>query len=149
MPRNEKRFRRKFLQQFGALSLAGKVLFPPNANRLEVSITADDSVVLDDRRIFIEIDSGNAAKLLIGQYVLLSHLCRNDRQKIIFVVVHYYKNYNSERTKRYFRHVASHFLRDRAIPFVMFGEKEFWNMASNLNNLEDLWQELINRLRVD
>lgn len=89
---NEKDFRRTFTQKFGAESLSGKRVFGfkfPGHNRVSTSV--DETILLPDGRlILVEIDSGNMAKLLAGQYALLNGLCKEDREKTLFLVVHYY-----------------------------------------------------------
>lgn len=89
---NEADFRRTFIEKFGAKSLDGKrryhYRFPGHK---PVTTSVDETIVLPDGRlILVEIDSGNMAKLLAGQYALLNGLCKEDRQRTLFLVVHYY-----------------------------------------------------------
>lgn len=78
--------------KFGAGVLSGKkryVLKLDGFDRVETSV--DETIQLPDgRTILIEIDSGNMAKLLAGQYALLNGLCGADRTKTLFLVVQYY-----------------------------------------------------------
>lgn len=89
---NEKDFHRTFTQKFGAESLSGKRVFGfkfPGHKKVTTSV--DETILLPDgRQILVEIDSGNMAKLLAGQYALLNGLCNEDRKKTLFLVVHYY-----------------------------------------------------------
>jgi hypothetical protein len=100
---NEADFRRAFNEKFGAGSLGGKRRYQVRILDHEpVSTSVDETIVLPDGRlILVEIDSGNMAKLLAGQYALLNGLCREDRQRTMFLVVHYYidkKNNNKPYT---------------------------------------------------
>lgn len=71
----------------------------------KVSISVDYRIVYDNKEILIEIDSGNMAKLIVGQYTLLNILCENPENKT-FIVVHYYKDYNPIRTIKNLKFVA-------------------------------------------
>lgn len=100
---NEADFRRTFIEKFGAKCMDGKrrydAQFPGHES---VSTSVDDTIMLPDGRlILVEVDSGNMAKLLAGQYALLNGLCKEDRKKTLFLVVHYYvdkKNNNKPYT---------------------------------------------------
>lgn len=89
---NEADFRRTFEQKFGVGSLGGKRSYRlklPDYQRVETSV--DETILLPDGRlVLVEIDSGNMAKLLAGQYALLNGLCQEDRKTTLFLVVHYY-----------------------------------------------------------
>jgi hypothetical protein len=70
----------------------------------EVYISVDAHFVLDDNLYLVEIDSGNEAKLLAGQYCLINDLSEDnvfksyDKDHTCFVVIHFYENYNPSRT---------------------------------------------------
>ena len=95
---NEKKFRELICGKFPGI-LTGKRNFE-NKNP-KVSISVDDSIEKDGITILIEIDSGNMAKLIVGQFCLLSQMPEilAKPEKYYFLVVHYYDKYNPERTK--------------------------------------------------
>ena len=69
-------------------------------------ISVDGHFEYNNKLYLLEIDSGNEAKLLAGQYVLINALwkdiCLNGKtyniKQCVFLVVHYYKDYNPNRT---------------------------------------------------
>ena len=91
---NEAKFIRLFESKVGKGVLKGKCSYQQS----NVSISVDNSLIHNNRLILIEIDSGNMAKLLVGQYTLLNHLYTGIPDNAHFLVVHTYKNYNVERT---------------------------------------------------
>ncbi|MDN4053694.1 hypothetical protein QPK32_11450 [Massilia sp. YIM B02763] len=131
---NEADFRRTFIEKFGGASLDGKrryhLRFPGHE---PVSTSVDETILLPDGRlILVEIDSGNMAKLLAGQYALLNGLCREDRQRTLFLVVHYYidkknnnKPYTAHRTIKNLHAIQS------------FAPKTDW-LPYNAINIEDM-----------
>ena len=101
---NEKIFRNLLIEKFGENLFSGKKRYALKLNDKEkVSISVDESILLaDGREILIEIDSGNAAKIIVGQYILLNGLYNKDREKASFVVIHFHtdkgRDYNPLRT---------------------------------------------------
>lgn len=89
---NEARFRNRMRQ--AGITLGGKRRFVHG----DVEISVDESLLHNDRQYLIEVDSGNMAKLLVGQYVLLNQLHPRSEQPPFFLVVHAYKGYNPKRT---------------------------------------------------
>jgi hypothetical protein len=89
---NEKRFQ-EFMRKLG-VNLEGKQCFKQG----NVQISVDESFTHKDKQYLIEIDSGNMAKLLVGQYVLLNQLHPQSRRAPVFLVIHNYKGYNPKRT---------------------------------------------------
>lgn len=67
---NEQRFRDIFSKKSPETQLLGKRRY--KANGVEISV--DESFEYADCEILVEIDSGNMAKLLVGQYMLLNNL---------------------------------------------------------------------------
>lgn len=84
---NEKLFKDYFESQYGTGILQGKCSYTKG----DVYISVDNSIEYKDKRVLIEIDSGNEAKLLVGQYTLLNVLCEEEKE-LLFVVIHYYKD---------------------------------------------------------
>lgn len=72
----------------------------------EANISVDGHFVHNNKLYLVEIDSGNEAKLLAGQYSLLNLLYDenpyNDfsKENCVFLVIHYFKDYNPERTQK-------------------------------------------------
>ncbi|MCA0894028.1 hypothetical protein [Microbulbifer agarilyticus] len=91
---NEKQFIQLFDSKVGKGILNGKRSF----KKTNVSISVDNSLHNGNSEILIEIDSGNMAKLLVGQYVLLNQLYTGLARNAHFLVVHTYNGYNVQRT---------------------------------------------------
>lgn len=101
---NEKLFRKLVSDKFGENLFSGKQRYSITLDDEEkVSVSVDESICLPDgSEILIEIDSGNAAKIIVGQYFLLNGLYKKDRDKAFFVVIHCHtdkgRDYNPQRT---------------------------------------------------
>lgn len=109
---NERKFEQLFNAKSGGVSLLGKQRFVSG----EVEISVDQSFRHDGMDYLVEIDSGNMAKLLVGQYVLVNRL-RNSKNAAYFLVVHTYKNYNPMRTVHNLHLVNQELLGGKGIPF--------------------------------
>ena len=94
--------------------LSGKISF---TDKEYAEVSVDNSIILDNAIILIEIDSSNQAKLVSGQYTLLNILRNKPFAKseeivkgkdLIFFVIHCYGNdakgnkYNPEKSRRNF-----------------------------------------------
>lgn len=103
---NEKHFQGLITDKFGANILAGKKRYTLKLDGFDlVETSVDESILLEDGRVvLIEVDSGNMAKLLAGQYALLNGLCNDDRNKTLFLVVHYYVDRKINRNRPYSPH---------------------------------------------
>lgn len=84
----------KTLMKEAGVKLQGKRRFV----RGDVEISVDESFTHNGRQYYVEIDSANMAKLLVGQYVLLNELHLPTESAPVFLVVHYYKKYQPMRT---------------------------------------------------
>ena len=95
---NEKAFRGRMNGK-----IKGKLSLKSDEN---VYISVDGHFEYENKLYLVEIDSGNQAKLLAGQYILLNVLWNDIKieetsyaiENCIFLVVHYYDSYNSDRT---------------------------------------------------
>lgn len=89
---NEKEFLDLVEGKFGKGCLSGKCRYTLDLDGFDqVEISVDQSLKLQDgRRLLIEIDSGNMAKLIAGQYALLNGMNEDCRDKTAFLVIHYY-----------------------------------------------------------
>lgn len=101
---NEKKFKDFVVSKYGSNALGGKrtysSVFDGYAER--VSISVDQTLCLSDgTSILVEIDSGNYAKLLAGQYALLNGMYNGDHSDILFLVVHFYKTTTKGGVKEY------------------------------------------------
>ncbi len=103
---NENHFRKIISDKFGANLLAGKKRYTLKLDGFDlVETSVDESIQLEDGRVvLIEVDSGNMAKLLAGQYALLNGLCNDDRKKTLFLVVQYYVDRKNNRNRPYSPH---------------------------------------------
>ena len=134
---NEKLFKSLINKQFNFV-LDGKQTFKDDS----VSISVDESIIDVNHKILIEIDSGNYAKLLVGQYTLLNTLIE-DRKNYTFIIIHYYKNsngklYNSERTRKNIELVNKKIFNHKGIKFKCFNVLEFKNIIKNLSDINEL-----------
>lgn len=145
MAANEDAFRKRITHQFGGDALKGKRWYPTGASKDDVRISVDESLEIGDRLVLVEIDSGNAAKLLIGQYVLLSVFEKKPRDKVLFVVMHYYDKYNADRTVKNLQFVAASVLAEQALPFLALHEGDLWPLLDGAHSLEELWANLTPR----
>ena len=99
MAENEK----EFTKRMNTPEFKGKLHW---GNVGEVYISVDAHFVIDDIQYLIEIDSGNEAKLLAGQYCLINDLSEDnvynsyDKNHTCFVVIHFYEKYEPSRTNK-------------------------------------------------
>lgn len=138
---NERLFKGLIRERFGEI-LQGKQTWrnpPPNT----VSISVDETIETTDYRLLIEIDSGNYAKLLVGQYMLINALNGDgiNHRKDIFVVVHYngvngISPFNPERTRMNLRFCNQTFLSGDGIPFLVFNLRGFNDFISAIDSME-------------
>lgn len=110
---NELRFAAAIRAKAPEVALQGKRRFVSG----NVEISVDQSLLYEDREYLIEIDSGNMAKLLVGQYVLLNQLHTQRQKPPFFLVVHTYKRYNPERTLTNLQLVNEQVFCGNGIPF--------------------------------
>lgn len=142
---NEKKFVESITKQFGSdIVLDGKRVF--KSEDQAVSISVDNSLCTSELEILFEIDSGNMAKLLVGQYTLLNVLNDGGIQKI-FVVIHYYKDYSSSRTIKNLNLINTEIFKKSGIPFVIFNEVEFINFIKKCNTKDEFLNTLKSQVR--
>jgi hypothetical protein len=143
---NEKNFRKTFTDKFGEGHLDGKRRFHFKWPGHEtVSTSVDETIVLPDgRQILVEIDSGNMAKLLAGQYALLNGLCKADRAQTLFLVVHYYidkqnndKPYTAHRSIKNFHAIQSFAPGPNWLPYQAINMKDMRELIVESRDLAD------------
>lgn len=141
---NERAFRNLITQKLGNI-LHGKRVWRSEGGRQDrVEISVDQTILTPNYRLLIEIDSGNYAKLIVGQYILINGLNNDDLGQIkdVFVVVHYngrdQKPYNPDRTERNLRFTNENILHGSGIPFVVFNLSTFEDFISDLDSVEAL-----------
>lgn len=110
---NEHRFAEIMQEKAPEIHLRGKRRFSSG----EVEISVDQSLEHDGICYLIEIDSQNIAKLLVGQYVLLNELCKQDKSKVFFLIVHAYEKYNPQRTLSNLQFINEKLYFDKGIKF--------------------------------
>lgn len=101
-----------------------------------VEISVDESFVHNNKLYLVEIDSGNEAKLLVGQYCLLNLLFNDEKYEkkdVVFLVIHYYKDYDPMRTQKNLKLVKERF--NLTIPFLALYKSDFKDFASLLKLL--------------
>lgn len=115
--------------------LKGKLIF--KSPDYDVQISVDNHLELPDQNLTVlfEIDSANAAKLIVGQYVLLNELL-TEPEKYLLVILHYYKGYNTERTLHNLNLVNNQLYQGRGLRFRVFLPDEFMQLLQRKNYLE-------------
>lgn len=96
----------------------------------KVYISVDGHFEYENKLYLVEIDSGNQAKLLAGQYILLNVLWNDIKieetsyaiENCIFLVVHYYDSYNSDRTINVLSKLKKEL--ELNLPFMVIHENE-------------------------
>ncbi|MDZ4496019.1 MULTISPECIES: hypothetical protein [Bacillus] len=132
--KNEKDFKDVFEEKFGEGSLSKGKTFK-NSN---VNISVDASINYGDKTILIEIDSGNYAKLLVGQYVLLNELL-DKKENIIFLIIHYYDGYKSERTKKNLDFINNRIYEKKGLRYYAYTKDEFSKQIRDCTAIEELF----------
>jgi len=130
---NERKFEKIFKAKSAGVDLLGKRRFVLR----EVEISVDQSFEHDGKDYLIEIDSGNMAKLLVGQYVLLNQL-RILKKPAFFLVIHTYKNYNPMRTVYNLDLVNRELLGGSGIPFGVVHIDNLANWSGGVASLLNL-----------
>jgi hypothetical protein len=125
---NEQRVKALMLQKAPGIGLRGKQRFSDG----NVEISVDESFTHGEKEYLLEIDSGNMAKLLVGQYVLLNQLRKDAVQPAVFLVVHAYRAYNPDRTLENLRLVNRQLYKDSGIPFGAVHVSALENCATGL-----------------
>lgn len=125
---NEKKFKAEIESFYGNQIFSGKKRFIQD----DVEISVDQSIEFNGQTFLFEVDSGNYAKLIVGQYVLLNLLMDEElRDKSIFVVVHYYQDYNINRTIKNLKKVNESLYNGKGIKFVILTPNQ---LSSILND---------------
>ncbi|WP_271729826.1 hypothetical protein [Aquimarina algiphila] len=137
---NERKFNKLIIERFGYNFLNGKKVFKSKSE--DISISVDNSLYTSALDLLFEIDSGNMAKLLAGQYIFLNIL-NNRKSNKIFVVIHYYKNYNSSRTIKNLNLINREIYKNLGIPILAFNVLEFIDFVNDCNSKE----EFVNKLK--
>lgn len=141
--KNEKIFVTEFNKKYKDINLEGKLVF---GKRDDVNISVDNAFSYNNKKVLIEIDSGNMAKLLVGQYFLLNELIKKEKEEksddteYMFVVIHYYKEYNPERTNKNLK-LVENCIGEGAIRFRAFTQKTFMEFYDG-NDIEGLVTKL-------
>lgn len=146
---NEKLFKDLIANKFGENCLNGKRSFELKLDGYQkATISVDESISINDKTILIEIDSGNMAKLLAGQYALLNGMYDDNKASTLFLVIHYYKDsksgklYSPERTLKNLN-VIQHFNPDdNWIPFNAFNIEGFKNIVNESETLSELERKI-------
>lgn len=149
---NEKMFKEIIKLKFGKV-LKGKKFWKDSNS--DVSISVDETIETKDFNLLIEIDSGNYAKLIAGQYTLLNILFKNENiQKTpIFIIIHFYnrntdKPYNSDRTYKNLGLINSKVFNKNGMSFLAFNLHSFKEYIENFNSLDELNESLKNHYTI-
>lgn len=143
---NEKDFIGLLEGKFGTGCLSGKRRYTLNLDGFDqVEISVDQSLDLEDgRRLLIEIDSGNMAKLIAGQYALLNGMNEDCRDKTSFLIVHYYTDnktrvdYAPQRTLKNINAIQHFSNNKRWLKYNAIHIKQFRELVHHSTNLAEL-----------
>lgn len=144
---NEKKLRSLVTERFGIKALNGKRSYASfiDGHDDKVYISVDDSILLPDgSTILIEVDSGNYAKLIAGQYALVNGLFDGAREKTMFLVIHFYKSskdekeYSSGRTIKNLNAIQKFNPEAVWLPYAALTFSEFSEIVSISNSVEEL-----------
>jgi hypothetical protein len=141
---NEAVFKEIIESKFGKI-LNGKRIWRNNEKEVEISV--DQTIQTDDFDLLIEIDSGNYAKLIVGQYTLLNELHSSSGRKTVFVIVHFYnrntnKPYNPERTLRNLNFINEKTFSGNGISFLAFNLQTFNEFLTPIKTLKELNEKI-------
>lgn len=128
---NEADFRKRMAGQ-----LKGKKRYSRKIEGETIEISVDFHFEHKGKLYLVEIDSANEAKLLVGQYCLLNKLFDEDsyeKSDVVFVVVHYYKNYAPERTLKNLGFVKGLF--EDPITYQAFHQEKICDWNDFLNKI--------------
>lgn len=100
-------------EKVSGLVLSGKRRFQTE----NVEISTDESFTYNGVNYLVEVDSGNMAKVLVGQYVLINALQGPEKERSFFIVVHTYKKYNPQRTLSNLAFVNQQFFANAGVPY--------------------------------
>lgn len=125
--KNEKDFK-NFIEKNSNLTLKGKKGFSGQ----NTYISVDEYFEYNGKKVYVEIDSGNMAKLIAGQYILLNILGKFDKDSI-FLVIHYYTDYNPQRTKNVLECVNKNALDNKGVKFIALHINEFKQLVKDRN----------------
>ena len=89
----------------------------------DIKTSVDFTYETSGTNFLFEVDSNNAAKIIFGQYLLLNK-SKDIPKNSIFVVIHCYKNYNIDRTKKHLEFAKKAY--NCKIPFKIYNEND-WN----------------------
>ncbi len=137
---NEKEFKETIKED----NLGAKIVFKKGTNGSSISV--DGHFSYNNRLYLVEIDSANEAKLVVGQYCLINALfdfSRNEatkeyetrREDVTFLVIHYGKKYNPQRTIKNFLLIKENF--KFKIDFKVLSRKAFTDWATLLEHLDE------------
>jgi len=117
--------------------LKGKLIF--KSDKYDVQISVDNHLEVPDQNLTVlfEIDSANAAKLIVGQYILLNQLLQN-KDNHLLVILHYYKDYNIERTVNNLNLINDQIYQGKGLKFKVYLPEDFMRLATETNYLDTL-----------
>jgi hypothetical protein len=88
----------------------------------------------ENMSILFEIDSYNSAKNIFGEYVLLNQV-KAYHSNCILVIIHCYKNYNTERSKKYLKFAVPKL--KCKLPYIIFNKSEWNELVKKKQNTDN------------
>jgi hypothetical protein len=137
---NEAKFLALFSDRFSTISLNEhpRYVDPDTGTVISVDFAAPSL----SNPLLVEVDSGNEAKLLVGQYTLLNELYDGDKEKALFLVIHFYKKYNPHRTIKNFRLINKAIYQNQGLNFCVLSFDEFKVMSKGCSEYPILAKSL-------
>ena len=128
----------KFKSKIGEDKIRSKLFF---GKIEEANISVDGHFEHNGKLYLLEIDSGNEAKLLVGQYILLDALYDTKKHKhfekdnCVFLVVHYYNGYIPERTIKNLDKIKE--IYNTSMEYLVFHEKDITDWEDLIYKIEN------------
>ncbi len=142
---NEHKFRDVFNERYGNGHLRGKKRYVEQTDGDAVEISTDESLEHNGWLVLIEVDSFNTTKPAVGQYVLLNQLCSHDPSKTLFLVIHYYKGFNADRTTKNLAFVRPLLSRQPSLHYAAFTRDSFFQFCQSCSDVASLVRALTAR----
>jgi hypothetical protein len=93
-----------------------------------IKTSVDFKLNIGDTNFLFEVDSNNVAKIIFGQYLLLNK-AKNLPENPFLIIIHCYKGYNIERTKKHLKYAKEVY--GCFIPYITFTEEDWIKNTEN------------------
>lgn len=145
---NEKRLK-EALETFGIV-LGDKVFFKERlSEEASATVSVDAQIASGNRRLLVEIDSYNMAKVVAGQYTVINSILLREHAPTeqVFVVVHCYKGYRPERTRQLLTYIDKTVFKGKGLPFVACTYEAFVALCHEAGGADALVKAVFDQCR--